>query len=33
MREKVVREWVEKGRGPKGYVHRLDQVATSFFFH
>ncbi|KAK2449805.1 zinc finger CCCH domain-containing protein [Trifolium repens] len=34
MREE--REWAEKGRKtgavkPKGYVHRLDQVATSFF--
>jgi hypothetical protein len=37
MREKEEREWVEKkGRkhedNRKGYVHRLDQVATSFFF-
>ncbi|WJX64337.1 hypothetical protein P8452_49133 [Trifolium repens] len=37
MREKDEREWVEKGgrRGDykqRGYVHRLDQVATSFFF-
>jgi hypothetical protein len=38
MREKVEREGVGIGRNgsgnsrPKGYVHRLDQVATSFFF-
>ncbi|KAK2420192.1 zinc finger CCCH domain-containing protein [Trifolium repens] len=35
MREKVEREGVRKGDGgshPRGYVHRLDQVATSFFF-
>jgi hypothetical protein len=37
MREKVVREWVEKGGRKndgkrRGYVHRLDKVATSFFF-
>jgi RNA recognition motif-containing protein len=38
MREKLVREGVGKGKhgegssGAKGYVHRLDQVATSFFF-
>jgi RNA recognition motif-containing protein len=38
MREKEEREGTEKGRNgrgnsrPRGYVHRLDQVATSFFF-
>jgi hypothetical protein len=38
MREKVVREGVGKGGNgaggsrPRGYVHRLDQVATSCFF-
>jgi hypothetical protein len=37
MREKDEREGVENGKRkgdgkPRGYVHRLDQVATSFFF-
>jgi RNA recognition motif-containing protein len=38
MREKLVREGVGKGKygegssGAKGYLHRLEQVATSFFF-
>jgi hypothetical protein len=37
MRESGEREWVEKGgrkghEKHRGYVHRLDQVAMSFFF-
>jgi RNA recognition motif-containing protein len=35
MREKVERGGVGKGDGgsrPKGYIHRLDQEATTFFF-
>jgi hypothetical protein len=38
MRENVVRECVGKGgkdsggSRPRGYVHRLDQVVTFFFF-
>jgi RNA recognition motif-containing protein len=32
MREKDEREWVEKKGKRKGYVQRLDQASTSFFF-